>query len=200
MCQSAGLGDLQPAPGFLGQALVGEVFSAHKQRSCSKGAPRDTTTGDEKTNASFPNAIKTKKKYPLKQGALAGQGDDLELFAASSPSPPGPLPPWQAQGVQEGMGVTSLLSLPLMAGGARPSPLSLGLPSPGHCRALHMASDLIPHVSAVFVKNRSKLWPRKSHRKRLGLPWSPVPPPHALACAGAQERLPGLFPQGEDGG
>lgn len=62
VCQSAGLGDLQPVPGFLGQASAVEVFSAHKQRSCSEGAPRDTTTGDEKTNASFPNAIKTNQK------------------------------------------------------------------------------------------------------------------------------------------
>lgn len=85
-----------------------EVFSAHKQRSCSEGAPRDTTTGDEKTNASFPNVIKTKQKkkaQTLKQRALAGQGDDLELFAASSPSPPGPLPPGREQeGCRRGCG------------------------------------------------------------------------------------------------
>lgn len=70
--------------------------------------------------------------------------------------------------------------------------LPLGLPSPGRCQAPHTASVPIPCISAVFVKNRSKLRPRKSHRKRLGLPWSIAPPPRASAQAEDQKLLPGV--------
>lgn len=41
--------------------------------------------------------------------------------------------------------------------------------------------DSIPRVSAAFLKNRSKLRPRKSHGKWLGLPWSSLSTPHLSA-------------------
>lgn len=153
-----------------------EVFSAHKQRSWSARTLRDATTGDEVANASFPNVIKP-KKLPLKQRALAGPGDDLRSLCCFFPFPTCSVPPWlEQEGYRRGWGGTSL---PDTAFGGWRSLAESCCPLASY--RPHAASDLIPGISAVFLKNRSKLWPRKSHRKQLGLARSLAPPAHASA-------------------
>lgn len=62
--------------------------------------------------------------------------------------------------------------------------------------AHRLASNAIPSFSALPVKNRSKLQPRRSHRKRLGLPVVTRAPAAPRARAGAQELLPDLSSPG----
>lgn len=157
----------------------GSVFCS-QTKELERGAPRDTTTGDENTNASFPNAMKTKQ--PREAAGLAGQGRA-----------------W-----------SSLLLLPFPAGTRGCSghilPSTFVCRSPAEPLAPSPATakhhDSVPCVSAVCLKNRSKLPRGKATGSGLGCPgshslsagWGPelfllfsmfsmgdrVPPPHKL--------------------
>lgn len=161
MCHSAGRGDLQPAPGFLGQPLVVEVFSAPKQRSWSEG-PRGTQQPEMKTQT-HPSLMPLKQNNPVRQrGRLAKGG--LGALCCFFPSHLAPSLPAGAGGAG-GDGVVT--SCPPLLWLEEPGQVPL---APWPATAKHR--DSIPCVTAVFLKNRSKLWPRKSHGKWLGLSWS----------------------------
>lgn len=102
MCHSVGRGDLQPAPGFLAQPLVVEVFSAPKQRSWNEG-PQGTQQPEMKTQT-HPSLMPLEQNNPVRQqGRLAKGGlGDLCCFFPSH-LPPSLPPSCQEQGVQEGM-------------------------------------------------------------------------------------------------
>lgn len=151
----------------------GSVFCS-QTKELERGAPRDKTTGDENTNASFPNAIKTEQSGEA--AGLPGQGRTWNSLLLL-PFPPGPLHPSLPPGRRRGCRRAwrgHILPTTFVAEGAWPSPLA---PSPA--TAKHQ--DSIPWVSAVLLKNRSKLWPRESPDKWCGLPWSLLSTPHLSA-------------------